>query len=117
VLLAAETHPDLFSSVVATSPAIRPTCQAMMNDPRDAFDSPADFAAHDVIGHAAHLAGTPLLVECGTADPFYPFARDLGAVLPGGAHYRFLPGGGHDYRSWRRFEPAALRFVARHFGD
>jgi enterochelin esterase-like enzyme len=117
VLLADETYPDLFSSVVATSPAIWPTYQDMMNGPRDAFDSAADFAAHDVIGHAQRLAGTPLLVECGTADPFYPFVRDLCAVLPAGARYRFLPGGGHDFASWRKFQPAALRFTARHFGD
>ena len=117
VLLADETYPDIFSSVVATSPAIWPTYQDMMNGPRDAFDSAADFAAHDVIGHARRLAGTPLLVECGTADPFYPFVRDLCAVLPAGASYRFLPGGGHDFGSWRKFQPAALRFVARHFGD
>ena len=117
VLLAAETRPHLFSSVVATSPAIWPTYQDMMNGPRDAFDSAADFAAHDVIGHAARLAGTPLLVDCGTADPFYPFVRDLCAVLPAGAHHHYLPGAGHDFASWSRFQPAALRFVARHFGD
>ena len=116
VLLATETYPELFSSVVATSPAIWPTYQDMMNGPRDAFDSAADFAAHDVIGHAARLAGTPLLVECGTADPFYPFVRDLCAVLPAGARYHFLPGGGHDFKSWGKFQPGALRFVARHFG-
>ncbi len=116
VLLAAETYPGLFSSVVATSPAIWPTYEAMMEGPRDAFDSAADFAAHDVIGHAARLAGTPLLVECGTKDPFYPYVRDLCAVLPAGARERFLPGGGHDFRSWSKFEPAALRFVAQHLG-
>ena len=72
VLLAAETYPHLFSAVVATAPAVWPTYQDMMNGPGDAFDSAADFAAHDVIGHADRLAGTPLLVECGTVDPFIP---------------------------------------------
>ena len=114
VLLAAETWPHLFSSVVATSPAIWPSYQAMMNGPRDAFDSAADFTAHDVIGHASRLAGTPLLVECGTKDPFYPYVRDLCAVLPPGARSHYLPGGGHDFRSWAKFQPAALRFVAQH---
>ena len=117
VLLAAETYPDLFSSVVATSPAIWPSYQAMMNGPGDAFDSAADFAAHDVIGHAARLAGLSLLVECGTKDPFYPYVQDLCAVLPVGAHYRYLPGGGHDFGSWAKLQPGALRFTARHFGD
>jgi len=113
VLLAAETYRQLFAAVVATSPAVWPSYAAMMEGPRDAFDSAADFAAHDVIGHAALLAGTPLLVECGTVDPFYPYVRDLCAVLPAGAHYRFSFGG-HNYLYWRTLEPAALEFIARH---
>jgi enterochelin esterase-like enzyme len=85
----------------------------MMKGPCDAFDSAADLAAHDVIGHAALLAGTPLLVECGTADPFYPHVRDLCAVLPADAYYRFCSGG-HSYENWRRLEPAALEFIGRY---
>ncbi len=113
VLLAAETYPHLFAAVVATAPAVWPTYQDMMNGPGDAFDSAADFAAHDVIGHADRLAGTPLLVECGTVDPFYPFVRDLCQRLPAGDHYRFSFGS-HANAYWRGLEPAALRFVARH---
>jgi len=115
VLLAAETYPDLLSAVVATAPAVWPTYQDMMNGPGDAFDSAADFAAHDVIGHADRLAGTPLLVECGTVDPFYPFVRQLCQRLPAGDHYRFSFGS-HANAYWRSLEPAALRFVARHLG-
>ncbi len=115
VLLAAETYPRLFAAVVATSPAVWPTYQDMMNGPRDVFDSPADFAAHDVIGHVQRLGGTPLFVECGTADPFYPFVRDLCDRLPSGDHYRFSFGG-HSYAYWRTREPAALEFTARHLG-
>jgi len=114
VLLAAETYRETFAAVVATAPAIWPSYAAMMEGPRDAFDSAADFAAHDVIGHAALLAGTPLLIECGTADPFYWYVRDLCAVLPAGAHYRFCSGG-HSYQNWRRLGPAALEFIGRHF--
>ncbi len=114
VLLAAETYPHLFSSVVATAPAVWTTYQDMMNGPGDAFDSAADFAAHDVVGHASRLAGTPLLIECGTVDPFYPFVRDLCARLPG-SHHRFSFGG-HSNPYWRSLEPAALSFVARHLG-
>jgi enterochelin esterase-like enzyme len=115
VLLAAETYPRLFSAVVATAPAVWPTYQDMMNGPRDAFDSAADFAAHNVIGHAQRLAGTPLLVECGTADPFYPFVRDLCQALPAGVHHKFSFGT-HANAYWRGLEPAALRFIARHLG-
>ena len=115
VLLAAETYPGLLSAVVATAPAVWPTYEDMMNGPRDAFDSAADFAAHDVIGHADRLAGTPVLVECGTADPFYPFVRQLCQRLPAGDHYRYSFGS-HANAYWRSLEPAALRFVARHLG-
>ena len=113
VLLAAETYRRLFAAAVATGPAVWPSYAAMMEGPRDAFDNAADFAAHDVIGHAALLAGTPLLVECGTADPFYPYVRDLCAVLPATARHQFSYGG-HSYLYWRTLEPAALEFVARH---
>ena len=110
-----KTYPHLFSAVVATAPAVWPSYQAMMLGPGDVFDSAADFAAHDVIGQAALLGGTPLLVECGTTDPFYPYVRDLCARLPAGSHYRFSPGGhANDY--WRSLEPAPLQFVARHLG-
>jgi len=115
VLLAAETYPKLFTAVVATAPAVWPTYQDMMNGPRDAFDSAADFAAHDVIGHAQRLSGTSLLVECGTVDPFYPFVRDLCARLPAGARSHFSYGG-HAPDYWRSLEPAALEFVARRLG-
>ena len=115
VLLAAETYPRLFSSVTAGSPAVWPTYQDMMNGPRDAFDSAADFAAHDVIGHAARLAPTPVRIDCGTADPFYPFVRQLEPQLPAGdvVHFSF---GAHTPAYWRSVAPQQLRFVARHLG-
>jgi enterochelin esterase-like enzyme len=114
VLLAAETYPQLFTAVVATSPAVWPTYQDMMNGPRDAFDSAADFAAHDVIGGVARLASTPALIECGTADPFYPFVRQLCARLPDSASYRFSFGG-HSPAFWRTIALQELRFVSRRF--
>ena len=112
VLLAAETYPHLFAAIVASSPAVWPTYRDMMNGPGDAFDSAADFAAHDVIRGAASLATTPVLVECGTADPFYPFVRQLCARLPNSAGYRFSFGG-HTSAYWRTVAAEELRFVAR----
>ena len=117
VLLAAETYPRLFASVTASAPAIWPTYQDMTNGPGDAFDSAADFAAHDVIGHAASLAGTPVRIDCGTADPFYPYVQRLAPRLPAGdaVHYGF---GAHADAFWRTVAAQQLRFVARHFrGD
>jgi S-formylglutathione hydrolase FrmB len=115
VLLAAETYPDLLSSAVATSPAVWPTYADMMNAPGDAFDDAADFAAHDVVGHADRLAGTPLFIACGTADPFYPFVKQLAAKVPSDARVTFALGS-HTSTFWRLQAPAELRFVAAHFG-
>ena len=114
VLLAAETYPRLFASVTAGAPAIWPSYRDMMNGPGDAFDSAADFAGHDVIGHAARLAGTPVRIDCGTADPFYPFVQRLDPALPAGdtVHYGF---GAHTTAFWRTVAAQQLRFVARHF--
>ena len=56
-LVAAETDPDLFAAVVAVSPAVWTSYDAMMLGPRDAFDDAADFARYDVIAHADRLAG------------------------------------------------------------
>ena len=116
VLLAAETYPRLFAAVTAGAPAVWPSYQDMMNGPGDAFDSAADFAAHDVIGHAARLAGTAVRIDCGTVDPFHPFVQQLAAKLPPGdiVHYGF---GGHATAFWRTVAAQQLRFVARHFGS
>src|SRR5450759_411019 len=45
------TEPGLLATVVAVSPAVWTSYEAMMLGPRDAFDNVADFAAHDAIGH------------------------------------------------------------------
>ena len=50
-------EPQLFDAVVAVSPAVWTSYDAMMLGPRDAFDDAADFAEHDVIAHADRLAG------------------------------------------------------------
>ena len=55
----------VFAAVVAVSPAVWTSYEAMMLGPRDAFDDAADFARHDVIAHADRLAGTDLLARLG----------------------------------------------------
>ena len=72
-LVAAETDPELFAAVVAVSPAVWTSYDAMMLGPRDAFDDAADFAKYDVIAHADRLAGVDLRIDCGKQDPFYGY--------------------------------------------
>ena len=107
-LLAAETEPDLFAAVVAVSPAVWTSYDAMMLGPQDAFDNAADFAEHDVIGHADRLAGVNLLIDCGLSDPFYGYVTHLEAALPeppSGGYSR----GGHDPDYWQRGRPPRRR--------
>jgi hypothetical protein len=86
----------------------------MRAGPGDAFDSPGDFAAHDVIAGAARLAGIPVRVDCGTADPFYANDRVFATAvpsLPEGSWFR----GCHDGDSWRVVAPAQIAFLGRAF--
>ena len=64
----------------------------MMLGPRDAFDNAADFAEHDVIGHADRLAGVNLLIDCGLSDPFYGYVTHLEAALPEPPSGGYSPG-------------------------
>jgi len=114
-LLAAETEPHLFAAVVAVSPAVWTSYAAMMLGPRDAFDSAADFAAHDVIGHADRLAGVHLRIDCGKQDPFYGYVTHLEAALPRPPSGGYSPGG-HDHDYWRRVAPAEAKFIGRALG-
>lgn len=113
-LLAAESEPDLFAAVAAVSPAVWTSYDAMMLGPQDAFDDAADFAAHDVIGHADRLAGVNLRLDCGKQDPFYGYVTHLEAALPeppAGGYSR----GGHDHEYWSRVAPAEAEFIGRAF--
>ena len=114
-LLAAETEPELFAAVVAVGPAVWTSYDAMMLGPRDAFDSAADFAEHDVIGHADRLTGVNLRVDCGLSDPFCGYVTHLAAALPEpprGGYSR----GGHDHDYWQRVAPAEAKFIGRALG-
>ena len=114
-LVAAETEPDLFGAVVAVSPAVWTSYDAMMRGPQDAFDDAADFARYDVIAHADRLAGVDVRVDCGKQDPFYGYVTYLEAALPeppSGGYSR----GGHDHDYWSRVAPAEAEFIGRALG-
>ena len=109
-LLAAEEHPNRFAGVAVASPAIFGTYGEMSAGPGDAFDSPADFASHDVIAGATRLAAMPVRVDCGTADPFYENDRAFVAALPA-AHEGSWFRGCHNGDSWRVVAPAQIAFL------
>jgi len=107
----ARLHPE-FCAVGAHSAAIWPTAGQTASG---AFDDPADFARHDVMGAAAHgnpYGHDPILVDVGRTDGFrfadQQLAYDLRAH---GANvtFRFQPGG---HSGWRGRMDQYLRFYA-----
>jgi S-formylglutathione hydrolase FrmB len=71
-LLAAEIQPGGFAAVAVASPAIWTSYAAQHGAVPDAFDGPADDAAHDVLARTARLRRIPIRVDSGDADPFLP---------------------------------------------
>jgi pimeloyl-ACP methyl ester carboxylesterase len=110
-LLLAEHHPNLVRVVSAISPAIWTTyAEADAANPT-AFTTPADFAANDVITHAARLNGTPARIAGGANDPFHPGQLALLQALGAGTASYFGPGC-HDQSFFASQEPASLEFIA-----
>ena len=103
------------AAVAALSPAIFATYLDAVAASRTAFDSPADFARHDVLTNAAALRDVPAWIGCGTDDPFEPAAARMRVRLasitghepPGG-----IRPGCHDESFWARNLPSALTFLA-----
>ena len=117
-LLLAEKRPDLIRAVAAISPAIWTSYVQARAANAGAYASAADFAADDVVTHAAGLARVPVRVASGLSDPFHPgvqaFARAL-PTDPGGqpAAVTFA-NGCHDGSFFTAQEPPSLAFLARH---
>ena len=95
---------------VAESPAIwrLPTQYAA-----GAFDSAADFTAHQLWGRQRILDAIALRIDCGASDGFAPITRELRASLrptPTGG----IEPGGHDDAYWRSQASGQLTFVSQH---
>ena len=114
-LLLAERYPHLFAAVAAISPAIWTTYAQARSVNAGAFDTAAQFARYDVITHAASLAGTPVRIASGDADPFHPGVVALADRLGRRATVVF-PGGCHTGAFFASQEPASLAFLSQHLG-
>ncbi|HEV2375401.1 MAG TPA: alpha/beta fold hydrolase [Streptosporangiaceae bacterium] len=112
-LLLAEKYPHLIAAVAAIGPAVWTSyAQAQAVNPA-AYASAADFAAADVVTHAGALAGIPVRVASGNADPFHPGVVALAGALPTGAVTVFSQGCHHS-SFFVEQEPPSLAFLAHH---
>jgi len=107
LLLAETAGAARIAAVAVISPAL---WQRAADTSSGAFDGAADFAAHDVFPRTDRLAGVPVRIACGTADPFYPAVRAFAPSVPVLAGTDFSAGG-HTDAFWRRSAPAQLRFL------
>jgi pimeloyl-ACP methyl ester carboxylesterase len=114
-LLLAEEHPGLVAAVAAVSPAVWTSYDEAHAANPGAYLGPADFAAHDVVSHAAALAGIPVRVASGADDPFHGDVERLVAALPAGATTVF-PTGCHDADFFSAQAPPSLAFVGARLG-
>lgn len=107
LLLAQTTGPERVAAVAASSPAL----WSRARDTADgAFDDAADFSAHDVVGHAARLAGVPVRLACGDDDPFAPATHAFTPHVPDLAGTDFGPGA-HTQGYWRATAAGQLHFL------
>jgi pimeloyl-ACP methyl ester carboxylesterase len=113
-LLAAERAPRRYASVAVAGPALFTSYREETSSVGDAFDSAQQFAQYDVIAHAARLAHVPVLVRCGTADPFAPAVKAFARACPT-ADVGFVEHGCHDTGLFRVTAPDMVAFVARHW--
>jgi S-formylglutathione hydrolase FrmB len=109
-LLAGQEHADLFVAAAAASPALWRSFDEMDAAVGDAFDSPRDFAAHDLFAHHDRLEQLEVRIDCGTADPFLANAQALADALDPASAGSFYPGC-HDHDSWRVVAPAQAEFL------
>lgn len=109
--LAGRWGADRVAAVVAESPAL---FRSYQDATPGAYDDPADYASVTVFGRQDELAGIPLRIDCGTADPFLDATRAYVESFPTRPAGVFSEGG-HDVGYWRSMAPAQLRFLARAF--
>jgi pimeloyl-ACP methyl ester carboxylesterase len=108
-----ERYPKEFRAIAAISPAVWTSFNQAHDANANAFASAADFAAHDVIAHAAALSHIPVRVASGVDDPFHPGVVQLiRALAPDSESY--VGSGCHSSPFFLSQEPPSLAFLAAH---
>jgi S-formylglutathione hydrolase FrmB len=97
-------------AVAVIAPALITTWAEMRK--RDAFHSPADWAAYDPLRHIDALGAVPIGLWCGSEDKFIAGARRF--IATGRPQLSSIGPGGHDDRYFRTALPEAVRFLGRH---
>lgn len=110
LLLASQARLPGIRAVAAMSPAVWDRYDKRIEG---AFDSPSDFAAHDVFALRPRLAAVPKRVDCGTEDELFPWVKQYASGLPGVVEGGFRAGG-HDADYWRAILPDVVSFLGRH---
>jgi pimeloyl-ACP methyl ester carboxylesterase len=110
-LLLAEQAPELFSAVVASSPAL---WRSADDAAPGAFDDAGDFRAHDVFARTDRLRTSDVRIDCGDGDPFIESSRAFARALGQRATSSFSDGY-HDPAYWRSQAPQHVRFIAERF--
>lgn len=109
LLLASDLGRPRVSGVVAASAAL---WLKGSQTPARAYDGLADFDAHSIFNRLPRLAGLPVRLDCGTADPFIVANRTMARRLPGcEAHFT---DGGHDDAFWSGNVAAEMTWAAAH---
>ncbi|MFU8873999.1 alpha/beta hydrolase [Micromonospora sp. SL4-19] len=115
-LVAALTHPARFRAVVANSPAIFRSYADAKRVNAGAFDSPEEWARHDVTARAREFAGLPVRIAIGAADPFTRAVRTLRDRLPDPDVVQ-ISTGCHDNDFWRSVAPDQVRAISAALAD
>ncbi len=113
LLTAQRLGPARVAAVGALSPAL---WHRYADSAPGAFDSEADFAAHDVFAGRGRLAGIPVRIDCGRDDPFADTSRAFLDGAPAGATGA-IRAGCHDDAFWRSAAPAHVDRIAGALAD
>jgi enterochelin esterase-like enzyme len=110
-LLAATEKPEMFSAVIASSPAVWHSFDESQDVNPAAFDSAEDFRAYgDLRTRVDKLKGLTVRIDCGESDSFEPNLRSLQELLPDRSVMHFAKGC-HDSNFWRSVAPEQLKEI------
>jgi enterochelin esterase-like enzyme len=110
-LLAASEKQEMFSAVMASSPAVWHSFDDWQGANPTAFDSAEDFRTYgDMRTRVDKLKGLTVRIDCGESDPFEPNLRALQELLPDRTMMHFAKGC-HDSNFWRSVAPEQLKTI------